>query len=52
MIDTHRAASPLRMAEDAVEVDCSRMTLEEVVQKRSPPSRGRLWRRKREDLAL
>ena len=32
-IDTHRAASPLRKAEDAVEVDCSRMTLEEVVQK-------------------
>ena len=32
-VDTHRAASPLRMAEDAVEVDCSRMTLEEVVQK-------------------
>ena len=31
-IDTHRAASPLRKAEGAVEVDCSQMTLEEVVE--------------------
>lgn len=31
-VDTHRAASPLRMAEDAVEVDCSQMTLDEVVE--------------------
>ena len=31
-VDTHRAASPLRMAADAVEVDCSQMTLEEVVE--------------------
>ena len=31
-VDTHRAASPLRKAEDAVEVDCSQMTLEEVVE--------------------
>ena len=30
-IDSHREASPLRKAEDAVEVDCSQMTLEEVV---------------------
>ena len=30
-VDTHRAASPLRRAEGAVEVDCSQMTLEEVV---------------------
>ena len=32
-IDTHRAASPLRKAEDAVEVDCSQMTLGEVAGK-------------------
>lgn len=31
-VDAHRAASPLRMAEDAVEVDCSQMTLDEVVE--------------------
>ena len=31
-VDTHREASPLRKAEDAVEVDCSQMTLEEVVE--------------------
>ena len=31
-VDTHREASPLRKAEDAVEGDCSQMTLEEVVE--------------------
>ena len=29
-LDTHRAASPLCRAEDAVEVDCSQMTLAQV----------------------
>ena len=29
--DTHRAASPLKKAEDAVEVDTSEMSLEEVI---------------------
>ena len=31
--DSHRAASPLRKADDAVEIDTSNMTIDEVVEK-------------------
>ena len=38
--DTHRAASPLRKADDAVEVDTSYMTIEEVIAKISEIARA------------
>lgn len=38
--DSHRAVSPLRRAEDAVEVDCTAMSIEEVVRFMSACIRG------------